>query len=292
MKVEIDKYSGFCFGVTHAINKTEKILKDNDDLFCLGHILHNKAEEKRLNKLGLKSVDHKEFADLKNKNVLIRAHGEPPKTYKTAIDNNLNVIDATCPVVIKLQKKIKSTYNKFPDSLIVIYGKKGHAEVNGLVGQTNDEAVVISNLEEAGSIDINMEIFIFSQTTANHRDYYKTINFLKNKAKKLKGNSDNITSFDTICPTVINRVPKLEKFVKSHDIIIFVSDPESSNGKMLFDFCRKHNKKSYFVSNIEDLKNIPFKTDYSVGISGATSTPLWQMESIKEYIEEMLNKKR
>lgn len=287
MSVEIDKYSGFCFGVTNAINTTEKVLKDND-LYCLGHIVHNKAEEKRLNKLGLKTVDYEEFAKLQNKNVLIRAHGEPPKTYKTADENKLNLIDATCPVVIKLQKKIKDTYNQFPGSLIVIYGKKGHAEVNGLVGQTNDRAVVISNIKEAGNIDINKQIFIFSQTTANHRDYNEIINFLKNKAKNQKGDSDNIISFNTICPTVINRVPKLEKFVKSHDIIVFVSDPESSNGKMLFDFCLKHNKNSYFVSNIEDLKDINFKKELTVGISGATSTPFWLMESIKKNIEKIL----
>ncbi len=291
MSVEIDKYSGFCFGVTNAINETEKILKDNNDLYCLGHIVHNKAEEKRLNKLGLKTIVHKEFAGLRNKNVLIRAHGEPPKTYKTAGENNLNLIDATCPVVIKLQKKIKDTCNQFPESLIVIYGKKGHAEVNGLVGQTNERAIVISNIIEAGNIDINKQIFIFSQTTANHRDYNEIINFLKNKAEKQKGNSNNIVFFNTICPTVINRVPKLEKFVKSHDIIVFVSDPESSNGKMLFDFCLKHNKNSYFVSNTEDLKDISFNNELTVGISGATSTPFWLMESIKENIEVVLKKK-
>lgn len=284
MLVEIDKYSGFCFGVTKAISKAEELLKSNKELFCLGQIVHNKEEEDRLVKLGLKTLNHGNLNSFSNNNILIRAHGEPPETYKKARKNNLNVIDATCPVVLKLQKKIKETYLNHPDSKIVIYGKKGHAEVNGLVGQTENKAIVISNLKEAHNIDVGNSIFLFAQTTANHKDYNEVISYLKSKAESKYGKSNNIISFNTICPSVIKRIPYLEEFVKSKDLIIFVSDRESSNGNMLFAFCKKHNKNSFFVTNLQDVKKLDIDSNKTIGISGATSTPLWLMEDVKKYL--------
>jgi 4-hydroxy-3-methylbut-2-en-1-yl diphosphate reductase len=283
MRIEIDKYSGFCFGVTNAIKKAEESLKTNKPLYCLGQIVHNSIEEERLRKLGLISIDHKKLLDLKNKNVLIRAHGEPPSTYITAKHNKINLFDATCPVVIKLQDKIRLIHTEFPDAQILIFGKKGHAEVNGLVGQTDDKAIVISSISDLKNIGLGEKIYVFAQTTANKDEFLLVIEELK-RLGELKNPQSEIQFFDTICPSVSNRIPKIKDFAQSHQVILFVSDPKSSNGKMLFEVCKKYNPKSYFVSEIKDVNPVWLEGVETVGISGATSTPLWLMQEFLQFI--------
>ena len=290
MEIEIDKYSGFCFGVTNAIKNAEQNLNSGTELFCLGHIVHNAVEGQRLRNMGLKSIQYDEYKKIKNKNVLIRAHGEPPETYETAKVNDINIIDATCPVVLTLQKRIKEIYKNHPDSEIVIFGKKGHAEVNGLVGQTNNKAIVVSGYNDLDTVNITKDVFIFAQTTAKQNDYNTLIEQLKLLSIKNNGNTENIKFFDTICPSVRNRIPRLTEFVKKHNVIIFVSDSQSSNGQMLFEVCKDNNPRSYFVTDVVDINDDWFYKNSSVGISGATSTPLWLMEKIKQYISEISNK--
>lgn len=285
MIVEIDKYSGFCFGVTNAINKAEETLKRGEKLYCLGHIVHNSAEEKRLSSLGLVTINDDDFENLKNKKVLIRAHGEPPITYKKALENNIELYDSTCPVVLNLQKKIKEINIKHPNAKIIIYGKKNHAEVNGLVGQTDNKAIVVSEIDDIDQIDINKDIYVFTQTTANENSFNKIISHLKKRAISEKGNADNIRYNNSICPTVSKRVPKLISFVKKHDSIVFVSDFKSSNGRMLFDICKRYNSNSHFITAINEIDVEWFKGKSSVGISGATSTPFWLMNDVKKMIE-------
>ena len=285
MKIEIDRYAGFCFGVTKAINTAESLSKDNEPIYCLGQIVHNAKEEDRLKKLGMKTINHAQIKDLTTKKILIRAHGEPPETYDIAKEYDVEIIDATCPDVLTLQKKIKEKFLENEQNQIVIFGKKGHAEVNGLVGQTNGKATVISGLEEAEKVDISKPVFLFSQTTSNYDEYCKIETYLKEKSIKIYGNIDNITVFQTICPSVKNRIPRLKEFCKNHDIIIFVSDPKSSNGNMLFNVCKNSNDKSFFVTSPNDLHSNWFIGTSSVGISGATSTPLWLMEEIKNTVQ-------
>ncbi len=287
MQVEIDKYAGFCFGVTRAIKIAEDLCAEEGNVFCLGQIVHNAKEEERLKNRGMETIDHSEISNLSRQNMLIRAHGEPPKTYKIAKQNKVNIIDATCPVVLNLQKKIKEKFIENTENQIVIFGKKGHAEVNGLVGQTNGEAIVISSLKEADILDISKPIFLFSQTTSNYKEYCKIESFLKEKSITMFGNIDNITVFQTICPSVKNRLPRLKQFCLNHDVIIFVSDCNSSNGNMLYKVCKDSNSRSYFVTKIDDIENKWFAKHESVGISGATSTPLWLMEDIKLEIERI-----
>jgi 4-hydroxy-3-methylbut-2-enyl diphosphate reductase len=284
MKIEIDKYAGFCFGVTRAIKTAESLSKNNQSVFCLGQIVHNAKEEDRLKKLGMKTIEHSQIKELGTKKMLIRAHGEPPETYEIAKNQDVEIIDATCPVVLNLQKRIKEKFLENSQNQIVIFGKKGHAEVNGLVGQTNGTALVISNIDEAKKIDISKPVFLFSQTTSNFSEYCKIETYLKEKSIKIYGNIDNITVFQTICPSVKNRIPRLTEFCKRHELIIFVSDPKSSNGSMLFKVCSESNSHSYFVTTSNDLKKEWFLGKSSVGISGATSTPLWLMEEIRDAI--------
>ncbi|MDD2634193.1 MAG: 4-hydroxy-3-methylbut-2-enyl diphosphate reductase [Bacteroidales bacterium] len=282
MKIEIDKYAGFCFGVTKAIQNAENLSKEAQGIYCLGQIVHNAKEEDRLKKLGMITINHSNIKEISNKKMLIRAHGEPPATYKLAKSNNVEIIDATCPVVLNLQKKIKEKYNENPNNQIVIFGKKGHAEVNGLVGQTNGKALVISNIKEANNIDINKPVFLFSQTTSNYQEYCRIETYLKEKSISTYGNIDNITVFQTICPSVKNRIPRLREFCQNKELILFVSDYNSSNGNMLFEVCKNANSQSYFVTSPDELEKKWFKNKTSVGISGATSTPLWLMEQVKK----------
>lgn len=282
MKIEIDKYAGFCFGVTKAIQNAENLSKEAQGIYCLGQIVHNAKEEDRLKKLGMITINHSNIKEISNKKMLIRAHGEPPATYKLAKSNNVEIIDATCPVVLNLQKKIKEKYNENPNNQIVIFGKKGHAEVNGLVGQTNGKALVISNIKEANNIDINKPVFLFSQTTSNYQEYCRIETYLKEKSISTYGNIDNITVFQTICPSVKNRIPRLREFCQNKELILFVSDYNSSNGNMLFEVCKNANSESYFVTSPDELEKKWFKNKTSVGISGATSTPLWLMEQVKK----------
>ncbi len=284
MKIDIDKYAGFCFGVTKAINIAEENSLKDGKIYSLGQILHNEQEEKRLKKIGVTTIDHSKISEIKTQKMLIRAHGEPPETYTKAIKNNVEIVDATCPVVLKLQKQIKEKFEKYPDVQIVIYGKRGHAEVNGLVGQTNGKAIVISSINEIEKIDLSKKIFLFSQTTSNHNEYLKIENILNKKYLEKYGNTDKIEIYQTICPSVKNRIPRLKEFCTNHELILFVSDYKSSNGKMLFQECLKNNKNSYFITETKDLKQEWFLNCKSIGISGATSTPFWLMENIKSKI--------
>lgn len=286
MRVEIDENSGFCIGVVNAIRKAEEEL-GKGLLYCIGDIVHNSLEVERLQRKGLKTIDHKTFAGLKNCRVLFRAHGEPPASYIKARENGIEVIDASCPVVLNLQKRIREAYEEIKKvgGKIVIYGKRGHAEVIGLVGQTNGEAVVVENESDIEQIDFNRSVVLFSQTTKS-LDGFQTISELIRK----KG-GDKVTVYDTICRKVANRIPQLRDFAKSHDVIIFVSGEKSSNGRQLFTVCREVNEKTYLVQDEEDIRPEMAIGARSVGISGATSTPAWIMERIKEKVLEVAGKK-
>ena len=282
MKVEIDKSSGFCFGVVNAIQIAEESLKKEQQLYCLGDIVHNGEEINRLEKLGLETITREQYFTLKNCSVLIRAHGEPPETYDYANKNNITLIDATCPVVLKLQKRVRKAYdeNKSKNGQIVILGKKGHAEVVGLNGQTNNTAIIIQDNEDLDKLDYSKPVTLFSQTTRSI-DEFNTV------AQKIRDESSSeveIKINDTICRQVANRVPKLEKFVSRHHLILFVSGKKSSNGRFLFEVCKQKNPNTYFVSHIDDLQPRWFEGVETVGICGATSTPQWLMENVAEWI--------
>lgn len=281
--IEIDKESGFCFGVTTAIKKAEEELAKGTPLYCLGDIVHNGQECERLKKLGLITINHEEYAKLKNVKVLLRAHGEPPETYRIAAENNIEIIDATCPVVLRLQKRIKQEYtSKEPekDKQIVIYGKNGHAEVLGLVGQTNGEAIVIEKIQEVSKIDLNKDVRLYSQTTKSLDEFREIVSYIE------KNISPNATFqyFDTICRQVANRMPNIRKFAASHDVILFVSGRKSSNGKILFQECKGVNDRTYQVDKPEDIDMDWFKDARSIGVCGATSTPKWLMDKCRNVI--------
>ena len=281
-KVEIDKKSGYCFGVTRAIKKAEEELKKGTPLYCLGYIVHNALEVERLTKLGLITIDMEQFKQLKNARVLLRAHGEPPSTYEIAKQNNIELIDASCPVVLTLQNRIKKKDKETNDSTqTVIYGKKGHAEVVGLVGQTNDRAIVIEDIDELDKLDYTKDIHLFSQTT-KPLDGFREIS--TEIESRMQG-SAQFKSYDTICRQVSNRVPNLQEFAKKHDIVFFVAGKKSSNGKVLFEVCKKSNPNSYFISNPKEVDISLVKENMSIGICGATSTPKWQMEEVEKIIK-------
>lgn len=282
-KVEIDEGSGFCFGVVTAINKAEEELAKGGILYCLGDIVHNSREVERLKAMGLVTINHDEFNDLRNAKVLLRAHGEPPETYEIARKNNIEIIDATCPVVLRLQKRIKQEHiqDENKDKQIVIYGKNGHAEVLGLVGQTAGEAIVIEKPAEVKKLDFNKDIRLYSQTT-------KSLDGFRDIVKYIEGHiSPEVTfeSYDTICRQVANRIPNIRRFAASHDLIFFVSDKKSSNGKMLFSECKKVNPNSHLIANAGEIEQSLLSGAHSVGICGATSTPKWLMEEISEAIK-------
>lgn len=280
MRVEIDPNSGFCFGVVNAINKAEDYLKEGESLYCIGDIVHNAHEVERLKKEGLKTIDHDEFEKIHDCKVLLRAHGEPPLTYEIAKKNNIEIIDASCPVVLNLQKRIFKAWQegKKDNVQIVIYGKKGHAEVNGLVGQTKGEAIVLEKLEDANSLDFTRPICLFSQTTKPLSGFELLSSFIKEKTKS------SIRIFDTVCRKVSNRIPELREFAKSHDLIMFVSGAKSSNGKMLFNICREENKNTIFIQGAEEIDLSLLEGAEFVGICGATSTPRWVMDEVYEKI--------
>lgn len=273
LKVEIDNNSGFCFGVVYAIEMAEDILKEHGHLYCLGDIVHNDEEVRRLEKKGLRIINHQDLKNLRNEKVLIRAHGEPPSTYRTAIENNLELIDASCPVVLKLQNRIKTSYDK--DEKIYIYGKHGHAEVEGLLGQTNQEAVVFQDLQELNVDELPKNITLYSQTTKSTDKFYEITSTLKNAGIEVNSN-------DTICRQVSNRDKELRDFAGQFDVILFVSGTKSSNGKVLYGVCKQKNPHTYFISSKEQIDPSWFAEGNSVGICGATSTPMWLMEEVKE----------
>ena len=292
VNVEIDNGSGFCFGVTTAIKKAEEELAKGNTLYCLGDIVHNGQECERLKEMGLITINHEEFEKLHDVKVLLRAHGEPPATYELAKKNHIEIIDATCPVVLRLQKRIKQEYDNTADShnkQIVIYGKNGHAEVLGLVGQTNGEAIVIENLEEANRLDFSKDIRLYSQTTKSVDEFWQIDAYIKEHIS-----SDASFEYsDTICRQVANRMPNIRNFAANHDLILFVCGRKSSNGKILFQECKQVNANTYQIDQPDEIKTEWLKHSQSIGICGATSTPKWLMEECKKDIleEELVNKK-
>lgn len=286
MKIEIDEGSGFCFGVVNAIKKAEQELQNRQKLFCLGDIVHNGQEVERLAQQGLATIDHGELTSISNKKILFRAHGEPPSTYEIAERQNLTVIDATCPVVLMLQKKIKKAYIENPNAQIVIYGTIGHAEVNGLVGQTDGKAIVIEGEHNFGKIDFAKDIILFSQTTSSVEEF----NRLVEQLKAIKPAETNLICYDTICRQVANRIPNIRKFAEQFDLVFFVSGKKSSNGKVLFSECKKVNRNSFLISELEEIDFSLLKNAKTVGICGATSTPKWLMEQVAQKISDWENR--
>ncbi|MCM1152028.1 MAG: 4-hydroxy-3-methylbut-2-enyl diphosphate reductase [Muribaculum sp.] len=283
--IEIDKNSGFCFGVVTAIRKAEEELDKSGTLFCLGDIVHNAAEVERLRKKGLITITHDDLKRLHDVKVLLRAHGEPPSTYETARRNNIEIIDATCPVVLQLQRRIKQAADEAqtenPSPLIVIYGKPGHAEVNGLVGQTDGRAVVVQSEEELNHLDLNRDVLLYSQTTKSLSGFTSMVEAIKNR----KGSGD-FRWYDTICRQVANRMDKMREFAAAHDVIIFVSGAKSSNGKVLYNECLSVNPQTYLISNSDELRPEWTHHAESIGICGATSTPHWLMEEVAEALRK------
>jgi len=272
LSVTIDNNSGFCFGVVYAIEMAEDALKEKGYLYCLGDIVHNDEEVKRLKAKGLRIINHEEFAVLKNEPVLIRAHGEPPSTYRTAIENNITLIDATCPVVLKLQNRIRNSHDK--KETIFLMGKKGHAEVTGLMGQIKNEGQVFSDISELEGQVLPSEITLYTQTTKSKQKFKETREALEAKGIK-------VNAHDTICSQVSDRDSELRNFAKSYDKIVFVSGTKSSNGKVLYNVCKEQNESSIFISNPNELDLTWFSNGDSVGICGATSTPMWLMEDVR-----------
>ncbi|QPH38822.1 4-hydroxy-3-methylbut-2-enyl diphosphate reductase [Pedobacter endophyticus] len=277
LQVNIDKSSGFCFGVVYAIEMAEDILDSEGYLYCLGDIVHNDEEVERLTNRGLKIIDHEVLKGLTNEKVLIRAHGEAPSTYQLALENNLTLIDASCPVVLKLQNRIKNSHDD--DEQVLIFGKHGHAEVIGLQGQTDGKAIVFQDLAELDNVELPSKFTLYSQTTKSTDKFYHIKDQLLGRGYEVKAN-------DTICRQVSNRYEELEDFVSHYDKIVFVSGKKSSNGKVLYDVCKKYNDNSYFISNVEELDYTWFDENDKVGICGATSTPMWLMEKVKAALEQ------
>jgi 4-hydroxy-3-methylbut-2-enyl diphosphate reductase len=280
IQVEIDNGSGFCFGVTTAIKKAEEELAEGKPMYCLGDIVHNGMEVERLTAMGLITINHEQLKDLHDVKVLLRAHGEPPETYELARRNNIEIIDATCPVVLQLQKRIKKQFLNNPDAQIVIFGKNGHAEVLGLVGQTKSEAIVIEHFDEVTRLDFSKDVYLYSQTTKSLDEFHRIIEYIQEHIQE----GAIFKSFDTICRQVANRMPNIARFAAQHDVILFVSGRKSSNGKVLYNECKKINPNSYHIEGAKEIDMNWFKGVQTVGICGATSTPKWLMEECKTFI--------
>lgn len=280
IQVEIDSGSGFCFGVTTAIKKAEEELAAGKKMYCLGDIVHNGMEVERLTAMGMTTINHEQLRELHDVKVLLRAHGEPPETYELARRNNIEIIDATCPVVLQLQNRIKKQFDANPDAQIVIFGKNGHAEVLGLVGQTRSQAIVIEHFDEVPKLDFNRDIYLYSQTTKSLDEFHRIIEYIQSHISP----TAVFRSFDTICRQVANRMPNIARFATQHDVIIFVSGRKSSNGKVLYNECKAVNPNSYHVENAEEINLDWFAHAKTVGICGATSTPKWLMEECRDHI--------
>jgi len=278
LQVTIDKGSGFCFGVVYAIDMAESILATDGYLYCLGDIVHNDEEVARLRSKGLRIIGHADLAGLTNEKVLIRAHGEAPETYRTALENNITLIDASCPVVLKLQNRIKTSHDD--SEKILIFGKHGHAEVIGLQGQTNNEAIVFQDIDELENVELPASFTLYSQTTKSVDKFHAIKEELIRRGHDVKAN-------DTICRQVSNRYEELGNFARRYDKVVFVSGRKSSNGKVLYEVCREANADSYFISDPAELDPDIFRESDTVGICGATSTPMWLMENVKEALEGM-----
>lgn len=284
INIEVDRGSGFCFGVVEAIRRAEERLEHDEHLFCLGDIVHNNSEVERLSKKGLVTISHDQFFTMKNTTVLLRAHGEPPEIYKYAQANNIKLIDATCPVVLKLQKRILKSYESGikDDTQLVIYGKKGHAEVNGLVGQTNGNALVVEGIEDLEQLDFSKPIVLYSQTTKGLEGLHHLTEELKHKSSSVP-----VKIHDTICRQVANRIPGIKKFAIRFDLVLFVSGKKSSNGKMLFDICSAVNPNTRFISDLSEIRAEWLEHIESVGICGATSTPKQLLEEVAEFLTQI-----
>ena len=280
IQVEIDSGSGFCFGVTTAIKKAEEELAAGKKMYCLGDIVHNGMEVERLTAMGMTTINHEQLKALHDVKVLLRAHGEPPETYELAKRNNIEIIDATCPVVLQLQKRIKKQFDTNPNAQIVIFGKNGHAEVLGLVGQTRSEAIVIEHFDEVHKLDFERDIYLYSQTTKSLDEFHRIIEYIQSHISE----KAVFRSFDTICRQVANRMPNIARFATQHDVIIFVSGRKSSNGKVLYNECKAVNPNSYHVENANEISLEWFANAQTVGVCGATSTPKWLMEECRDYI--------
>ncbi len=288
MKVIIDNQSGFCFGVVYAINKAEEILKQTGHLYVLGDIVHNEQEVKRLTQMGLEVIDHEKLRQLKDTQVLIRAHGEPSETYKIAFENNIKLIDASCPVVLRLQNQVRTAYleMKERDGQIVIFGKPQHPEVIGLRSQTEYEAIVIQDMEDLEKIDFSRPVALFAQTTKNLKKFYQIVGEIGRRMKETMG-TDKIPFqyYDTICRQVSHRDRELQQFCKDKDVVLFVSGKKSSNGRMLYGVCKSVNPNTYFISSPDEIDFSWFKPNDTVGICGATSTPQWLMEKVRDHLK-------
>lgn len=280
LQIEIDNGSGFCFGVTTAIRKAEEELASGKPLYCLGDIVHNSMEVERLHEKGLITINHGQLSELHDAKVMLRAHGEPPETYETARRNNIEIIDATCPVVLALQRRIKLQYDAAPQAQIVIFGKNGHAEVLGLVGQTHQRAIVIEKFEDVTRLDFERDIYLYSQTTKGLDEFQDIIKYIKEHISA----TATFKSFDTICRQVANRIPNIAAFAVRHDLILFVSGRKSSNGKVLFGECLRVNPNSHLIESAEEIEKHWLKDVSTVGICGATSTPKWLMEECRDAI--------
>ena len=283
LQIEIDNGSGFCFGVTTAIQKAEEELQQGNKLYCLGDIVHNGMECERLKEMGLITINHEEMRQLHNVKVLLRAHGEPPETYERAQKNGIEIIDATCPVVLQLQKRIKKQYDAnsqqpAANSQIVIFGKKGHAEVLGLVGQTHSEAIVIEHFDDVTQLDFSRDIYLYSQTTKSLDEFHRIIEYIQQHISP----EATFKSFDTICRSVANRMPNISQFAARHDLILFVCGRKSSNGRVLFNECLRVNPNSHLIEGPDEIQAQWLEGITSVGICGATSTPKWLMEQCRD----------
>ncbi len=283
IQIEIDEGSGFCFGVTTAIKKAEEELARGEQLYCLGDIVHNGMECERLRQMGLITINHEQMRQLHDAKVLLRAHGEPPETYELARQNNIEIIDATCPVVLKLQKRIKEQYDENNEAQIVIFGKKGHAEVLGLVGQTQSNAIVIESSDEVTKLDFTRDIYLYSQTTKSLDEFRRIIDYIQTHIAP----GATFKSFDTICRSVANRMPNISQFAAKHDLILFVCGRKSSNGKVLYNECLRVNPNSHLVEDPQEIEPQWLEGIQSVGICGATSTPRWLMEQCRDAIQNM-----
>ena len=288
LKIDIDTHSGFCYGVVRAIEQAEKYLEKNSELHSLGSIVHNSTEISRLKEKGLNTINYDELSRMRDSVVFIRDHGEPPSSYKTARENNLTVIDCTCPVVLKLQERVKNNYKELKkvNGQLVIFGKVGHAEVNGLIGQVEGDAVIIEKMKDIEVLDFKRPIYIFSQTTKDPEIYKQVCDAIKERVASVEGPVESFKAFNTTCGQVSSRHPHLKEFSKSHSVIIFVSGKESSNGKILYDVCLKENPRSYKIESKDEIDPSWFRDGDSIGICGATSTPKWLLEEIGEHLRQ------
>ncbi|MEY1639103.1 4-hydroxy-3-methylbut-2-enyl diphosphate reductase [Tenuifilum osseticum] len=294
MRIEIDPNAGFCFGVVNAIKTAEENLSKGIEINCLGEIVHNEMENNRLKGIGMKTVKHDQLPELAGRSVLIRAHGEPPSTYELAKKYNINLVDATCPVVLKLQERVRKAWERLQPlgGTVIIFGKKGHAEVIGLCGQTNNQAVVVQDLNDLDGIDFSKPVEIFSQTTKEPEHYREIVEEIKRRVAIYNTQPETLLKVNnTICGQVSNRKPHIKAFAQKHDVMIFVSGTNSSNGKMLFEACLEANPNSHLIVNSAELNPEWLSGYQSVGISGATSTPLWLMQEVASAIEAIVKGK-